>query len=379
MFRVARLSFFVFVASVPVAVQGQEEVEPILAGRLFVSGIPADSGTVVLHRVTPEEAGDIDSTTVGADGSFSFHLPGLPVPGSGEIFLASAHFQGVLYAGIPISEPIQLDSLYMIRVFPAQTAPPEGLAFAISRREIWVDEGPIGWQITDVLEIRNPQGMTVVPELDSGPVWRYPLPSGAIGARVLQVGPSVGPARVDGTTFVASNPVVPAENYYVLQYDLESIEFDLPMPGETGLVQVMVREPAPAIRVEGLARQPSEEIEVGTTFMRWAGQALRDQTISVRLGEEGGSTMLVWMSVTLALLLVVAGSLVIRRNPQDAKPSGALPIRKEILVKIAKLDEAFAGIEQPTPKASERYERRRATLVRGLEIGGGVGRPPAPQ
>ena len=379
MSRVAPSLFFLFVVSTPTVVQGQEEVDPILSGRLLVSGLPADTGTVVLHRVTPEEAGDIDSTSVGAEGGFSFRLPNLPVPGSGEIFIASTRLDDILYAGVPISDPIQLDSLYTIRAFPAQMAPPEGMTFPISRREVWVDEGPIGWQITDVLEIRNSQAMTLVPQVDDGPVWQYPLPSAAIGARILQVGPSAGPARVDGSTLVASNPVLPAENYYIVQYDLESIEFDIPLPGETGLVQVMVREPAPAIRVEGLARQPSEEIEVGASFMRWAGQTLVDQNLSVRLGEEGGSTAVVWMSTALALLLAGAGSLVIRRDSVPVAHGASVRIRKEILVDVAKLDEAYAGLKRSNPKEEARYRRRRSALVRELEPKRGGGDPPAPR
>lgn len=352
-------------------------MDPVLSGRLLVSGVPADTGTVVLHRVTPAEAGDIDSTSVGADGGFSFRLPNLPFPGSGEVFIASTRFDEILYVGVPISDPIQLDSLYAIRAFPAQIVPPEGMTFPVSRREVWVDEGPIGWQITDVLEIRNSQAMTLVPLVDDGPVWRYPLPSGAIGARILQVGPSAGLARVDGTTLIASNPVIPAENYYIVQYDLESIEFDIPLPGETGLIQVMVREPAPAIRVEGLARQPSEEIEVGASFMRWAGQTLVDQNISVRLGEEGGSTAVVWMSVALALFLAGAGSLVIRRDPVPAVPWTSVRMRKKILIDVAKLDEVYAGLERSNPKEEARYRRRRSALVRELERKRGGGSPPA--
>ena len=376
--RLLAVLLFLLATAAPGALTAQEEVDAVLLGELFVGGRPADSGTVVLHRITPEEAGDIDSIFVGADGRFRLELPNLPVPGSGEVFLASTRYQGVLYAGTPITDALQLDSLYTIRAYPSVAAPAGGLVFPVSRREVWVDEGPFGWQVTDVLEIRNAEAATRVPGAEDGTVWRYPLPAGAIGGRILQVGPSQGRARVDGTTLVASNPVVPADNYYVVQYDLESIEFDLPLPGETGLIQVMVREPAPAIRVEGLARQPPEQLEGGTTFMRWAGQTLRDQSISIRLGDEGGPTVLVWTSLAFALLLVAAGSLVIRRNATPVSAPGRQRLRRDIVVDIAKLDEAFAGIEQPDLGATARYEKRRRTLVRELESAGrGRGSPAA--
>ena len=362
------------VAGGPVALAAQEEVEAVLVGELLLGGLPIDTGTVVLHRITPEEASDIDSTAIGAGGSFRLDLPNLPVPGSGEVFLASTRYEGVLYAGTPIADPLQLDTLYTIRAYPSVTTPAGGMSFPVSRREVWVDSGPFGWQVTDVLEIMNSEAATRIPAAAGGAVWRYPLPADAIGGRILQVGPSAGPARVEGTTLVASNPVLPAENYYVVQYDLESIEFDLPLPGETGIVQVMVREPAPAVRVEGLARQPSEELEFGATFMRWAGQTLRDQSIAIRMGEEGGPTVLAWTSLGLALVLVAAGSVAIRGRDASAPVSGRRRIRRDIVVDIAKLDEAYAGIEQPGRGATARYRRRRRALVSELEeteAGGG--------
>ena len=362
------------VAGGPVALAAQEEVEAVLVGELLLGGLPVDTGTVVLHRITPEEASNIDSTAIGAGGSFRLDLPNLPVPGSGEVFLASTRYEGVLYAGTPIADPLQLDTLYTIRAYPSVTTPAGGMSFPVSRREVWVDSGPFGWQVTDVLEIMNSEAATRIPVAAGGAVWRYPLPAAAIGGRILQVGPSAGPARVEGTTLVASNPVLPAENYYVVQYDLESIEFDLPLPGETGIVQVMVREPAPAVRVEGLARQPSEELEFGATFMRWAGQTLRDQSIAIRMGEEGGPTVLAWTSLGLALVLVAAGSVAIRGRDASAPVSGRRRIRRDIVVDIAKLDEAYAGIEQPGRGATARYRRRRRALVSELEeteAGGG--------
>ena len=351
----------------PSWLQGQEAVDPVLRGRLIVSGAVADTGTVVVHRVTPEEAGDIDSVAVGPDGQFAVSLPNLPIPGSGEVFLASVRFDGVLYAGPAITDPIQLDSIYTIQAYPAEVAPAEGFAFPVSRREVWIDEGPLGWQVTDVLEIRNPGASTVVPEADSSPVWRYPLPDGAIGGRILQVGPVVGTARIDQTVLAASNPVVPGENYYIVQYDLESIEIDLPLPGETGLIQLMVREPGPSIRVEGLARQPSEEVEVGVSFARWAGESLRDQRISIRIGDEGPARAVVWMSAILSILLVTAGSLVVRRRSSPEATLEFARTRRDLMVQIATLDEEFAVLHEPGGKAASRYRRRRSALVSELQ------------
>jgi hypothetical protein len=351
-------------AAVPTGLRAQEVVDPILSGTVFVSGAPADSGKVILHRVTPEEAGRIDSTTVGEAGSFSFRLPNLPVPGTGEVFFASVEYDGVVYSGEPIADPIQLDSVHVVRVFPAREAPAEGLVFPVSRREVWIAEGPMGWEVTDVVEIQNPDSATFVASGSEAAVWRYPLPATALAPRVLQSGPVAGPARVEGTTLVAGNPIVPAANYYVVQYDVQSLEMDVPLPGRTGLVQVLLREPAPAVRVEGLAQQPPEEIEFGTSFLRWAGEALQDQTVAVRLGEEGGGAGQ-WLVVAAAMSLVLIGaaSLLARRRSILAPASTTRRLRKDILVDVARLDEEHARMGPGDPRASERYRRLRAQLL----------------
>ena len=362
MLRVVAL--LVIAASVsPAGVRAQAEVDPVLSGTVLISETPADSGLVILHRVTPEEAGRIDSTRVGAGGSFSFRLPNLPIPGSGEVFFASVEFDGVVYSGAPIADPVQLDSVHVVRAFPARAAPPEGLAFPVSRREVWIAEGPRGWEVTDVVEIQNPDSATFIAADGEAPVWRYPLPATALAPRVLQAGPVTGPTRFDGTTLVAGNPIVPASNYYVLQYDLESIEMDVPLPGQTGLVQLLVREPAPAVRVEGLAQQPPEEIEFGSSFLRWAGEALQDQTIAVRLGEEGGGAG-AWLvlAAAMSLVLIGAASFLVRQRSNLA-PAAARRLRKDVLVDIARLDEEHGRVGGGEGRSGESYRRLRARLL----------------
>lgn len=343
-----------------------------------MSGQPADTGTVVLHRVTPEESGDLESTTVAADGSFSFSLPSMPVPGSGEVFFVSHRYDGVLYAGDPVSDPIQLDSVQTLDAYPTEMAPREGGSFPITRREVWINESPVGWEVTDVLEIRNSGDTTFVPQEEDGAVWRYPLPPAATSPRMVQMGPSTGASRFEDGMLVAANPVLPAENYYVIQYDVESIEFDLPMPGQTGLIQLLIPDSAPAVQVQGLARQPNEEIEVGTSFRRWAGQNLSAQTITIRQGEETGTSAVIWLSTALAILLVAVGGWLVQRRGAVAGAalpggtasgggdSGSPRLRRAILVDLARLDEAFERMDDPEEDATRLYRQRRAALLAEL-------------
>jgi len=378
-------------AAMPVAAAAQEEVQAVLSGRLLFEGLPSDTGTVVLHRVTPEEAGPIDSVSVGPQGQFSFTLPHMPVPGSGEIFFAASRFEGILYFGFQVLEPSHLEEEYAIRTFRTEVAPPGGVALPIWIREFWIEEAPMGWQVTDAFIVQNPGPVTYVAG-PGGAVWQYPLPAGARGFRVLEAGPAPGTVESVGGTLRATNPMSPGESFVMVQYELDSLTVDLPLPGEVGVARVILREPAPEIRVEGLARLPPEEIEFGVVYRQWMGQELRDQVVRIRPGSEQPSNLVAWLSVMLALLLVASGVWFVRRAPKHAaagtggggqagrvggaggdRPSRggrqAGRVRKDILVDIARLDEEFGGKATPSKGQRDRYEQTRRTLLAELAAG----------
>jgi len=63
------------------------------------------SGTVVLHRVSAEDSGEVDSTRVDSDGSFALTLPHVPDHAARpEVFFASVEYRGLHYFGPAITE-----------------------------------------------------------------------------------------------------------------------------------------------------------------------------------------------------------------------------------------------------------------------------------
>jgi hypothetical protein len=348
----------------------QEEVQASLSGQLLLAGVPADSGTVILHEVSPEVARAVDSTQVRSDGTFTFSLPHLPIPGSGEVYFVSSRRSGVLYLGPVIGEPATLDSLYVVAAFPSVPAPSGGIRMPITLREIWIQEGPLGWKLTDTFILTNPSPETLVPFGDTGIVWQYPLPEGAQGVRVLEAGLQPGVLRAEGSSIVLSKPLVPGSNRVIVQYDISSLDFDLPLPGEVELVRVVMEEPIPPVQVHGLARMEPAEVEPGVFVAYWAGEGLLDQTIAVRSGEEGSSVpVAIWLSIGLALLLALAGVWGASRNAasQSVAP---FPVerrtRSAVLLDIAQLDQDFGeGMGEGSDKGE--YLSRRAALMRELD------------
>jgi hypothetical protein len=119
--------------------------------------------------------------------------------------------------------------------------------------------------------------------------------------------------------------------------------------------------------VEGLAQQPPEEIEFGASFLRWAGEALQDQTIAIRMGEEGqGAGAWLVVAAALSLVLIGAASLLARRRTILAPAGVTSRLRKDILVDVARLDEEQTRAGGGDSRATERYRRLRAQLLEEL-------------
>lgn len=335
--------------------------DPVVQGTLLVDGAPADSGTVVLHRVTPAESGPVDSVRVGPDGGFALALPHAPESGSGEVFFASARREGILYFGPPVTEMANLDEPYVISSYGTRDAPPGGLPFAIRVRNVFIDEGPMGWRATDLIEIRNDSAVTWVSLDDEHPVWRYPLPPGARSFRVGESGLAEDAVRFEDGGILVFSPVPPGERLYMVQYELDDLEFSLPLPGTTEVVEVLMREPSPAVTMEGLARAQPVQLEPEVFYARWSAEDVSDRVVRVRRGEEREGDILPWVGLGLALLLAGVGLWAILRSTAsgDAPPSS----RKALLMEVAELDEDFGALDDPDEETVARYRERRRELM----------------
>lgn len=305
-------------------------------------------GIVVLHRVAPDDAGEVDSVRVGPDGDFSIALPSVPDPGGrSEVYFASLRHQGVVYFGPPIAVAAQLDSLYRIQVHDTAAAPPGPASVPLAVRYLLVDPLPEGagegWRVTDLLQLRNEGGRTLVAA--EGPVWRYPLPAGAADVEVGTGDVAPGAVQADGDTVRVSMPLPPGERQVVLRYRVPALPLSIPAPGRTGQMEVLVREPAPSLDVTPLQAVESVEMEPGITYRRFAGVDLQDAVVRVAEGREPVELPVRTVMVVLGLVLAAAGLwgfLRPRAGPEAATPPRPVTPaerREALLLEIARLDE----------------------------------------
>jgi hypothetical protein len=349
----------------PVDLTAQVLAEPILTGQVMVGDTALTSGTVVLHHVSNTSQGEVDSVAVARDGSFVLRLPRVPDPALEEMYFASIRHDGVMYFGNAITVPVDLDSLYVIHAYDTLWAPAEGVPVALEARNVFFEPNGSQWAVTDLFSLRNDRGRTIVPR-EGAYVWRYPLP---VGARevVAEREMSADVVTYEGGDVVFRGVLPPGERTFVLRYLVDSLEVTLPTPGETEVMAVLVREPAPSLEVGGLTQGQSVQLEVGVNYRVFSGENVVVPQVRISMVEETEPPPVEWIAVLLALVLAGGGLLAFRggaRASPAAAPRGAG--RQALLVELARLDEQYESEKSPAAARTNEYRRRRSELMERL-------------
>ena len=316
--------------------------------------LAVQSGVAVLHRVSMEAAGEVDSVKVSADGGFEFAIPRSPtIDSRAEIFFASVRHEGVLYFGSAITEDEQLDSLYVVNVFGAEEAPRGGVALPLSVRNIFLERWGEGWRATDLFQIRNAGERTLV-AAEGGVVWTYPLPPGATSAELGQ-----GDLPPDAVTFEEGRvdvraPLPPGERMLLIRYELPDIDVEFPAPGTTETLELLVKEPAPTLDVAGLQPIDVVALDSESTYRRYSGTGLRDALVSLQEQAERGRPSMGLFAVLIAALLAGVGLVAYLRPKGFATVEAVSTVsgvtvglsapnegRDGLILRVARLDESL--------------------------------------
>ncbi len=346
------------------ATAAQEPGVVVVSGQVLVGDLPADSGTVVLHRVSARFSGEIDSVGVGEGGTFEIRLPEVSGDGTDDVFFATIRYQDVHYVGEAITARSDAGP-YVIQAYPAIPAGPD-IRAQLRIRNVFVeplDPGP-GWVVADYFELSNDARATLVAS-EHGPTWSHALPPEAADFRVGESDLSAGMASFSGGRVLVSAPLLPGERdyLYLFRYTISAERFTVPMEGTTGSMEMLIREPAGELTVSGLRNVPEVEIE-GVRYRRFAGRDMAPAVVTVaRGGSRGPLGSVPLAAILLTLALAGAGALVAARSQAAPRRSPAGRTRQEVLVAIARLDEEQGADRLP----EEDYEQRRARLLEELE------------
>ena len=353
----------------PAAALSQVEAEPLLAGRVMLADSALPAATVVLHRMSEQTAGEVDSMRSALDGSFTFALPSVPNQALGELYFASVRHHGVMYFGPAIETAVALDSLYLIQAYDTLVAPAEGVDVRLQSRNIFLEPNGEAWQVTDVFQLYNDRPRTVVSRPD-GRVWSYPLPAEAREVMTGEGEMAEGVVAYEDGSFVVRAALPPGERLFVVRYLLDSLVVAIPSPGATELFDLLVREPAPALDVDPMQQLESIALEAGQTFRRYAAENVTSPFVTITQGETSEPPPVEWIAVVLALVLTGGALLALRAGSATPRAVVASDDRRKVLVQLARLDEEFEQRDAPTPTQRREYQRHRAELIRQLKPGG---------
>lgn len=368
--------FCAFVLLCAPALGAQQSQDLLLRGQVLLGDTTLSAGTVMLHEVTNVSQGEIDSVAVSQDGSFSFRLPTAPSQVEDRFYFASIRHAGILYFGSALAETAQLEAVYEIQAYDTLMVPQSGFDIPLQARNIFFEPNGEEWRVTDIFQLRNEEGRTLVAS-DGGPVWSYPLPP---GARDFTSGQ--GELSLDGTSF--ENGVVsvraaiaPGERVFIFRYTVDDPFGLLPTPGNTEGLDLLVREPAPRVGVEGLELAGRIELEAGSTYRRYSAVNVGPDRVRLVQTQQEGDLPVEWITVLIGLALALAalfvmrtrGGLTLAGTPETGGAPTVLQVRQTLLLEVAKLDEDFEAKAPPSEEERASYEARRAELLRRLRAG----------
>ncbi len=334
---------------------------PTLEGYVTVGDDVLPSGVVVLHHLADGATGQLDSVQI-SDGSFRVQLPRTPDPERNDVFFASYRRSGVLYFGAMITAGFPFDTTYQIQAWDTLVAPRSGVDLAIQSRSVFLEPDTVGWRATDLFQLRNDADRTVVrgPE---GVVWRHPLPSEARNIVAGEGELDFAAAEVEGGELVVRAAISPGERLFVVQYHVDQPTIEIPTRGSAESFDVLIREPGPALEVDGFELVDRVELEPGSTYRRYSATDVAEGTVKIEAGQAASTPPVQWVALLLGSLLAFA-ALWVLRTPGGAPIAHPPRERGDLLREIALLDEDFDRRQQASDAERREYQRKRSELLR---------------
>lgn len=353
------------------SLRGQEEIVPVIRGEVRSGEHPLPGVMVVLHQVSSEASGEIDSIRAGPDGTFQLKLPRVPDHAvDAEIFFASVRHGGLLYFGTAITGPAQLDSLYLIQAYDTVSVPPGGAALTLSARNLFLDKVAEGWQATDFFQVRN-EGDRTLFSPDEGVIWQYPLPPSAQEFQVGQADLAPDALRFQEGSLAVYAPIPPGERSFLVRYRIPQEDLTIPLPGSTEQMEVLVRQPGPEVEFPPLAPAAPVELDAGNVFSRFEGVNLENSEVQGRVLSGSFRFRAEWLALILAALLggmgvfaFRAGGSGMRQDPRRVVTEGR---RENLILAVAKLDEEYRRAAEENPQAHATYLAERKKLLAQLK------------
>jgi len=315
---------------------------------------------VVLHRISADSSGPVDSMQTSATGAYRFRYR-LDSPRS--MYIISARYAGVAYFTTPLREATVTSPDADVSVYDTTSTV---FPLTVRARHVVVAPPDAGGlrRVVDVLEVANDSTRTLVAS-PTGRTWRLTLP-----AEATQPGSGGGDLppeaiRFDGANADLTVPFPPGSRQLVITYAIPARRtVSIPLSAAVGTLEVLVEGGGGAATGAGLTREDQVSME-GRTFQRFtaasvpAGSAFAVERVSGGGGNAGRVALLAVAAIAVALGIIVG-----RRGPGKTAVTAVPRTTEESLARqIAALDHVYAAPERQAGAGGDHYRAHRAALL----------------
>jgi len=348
-------------------------------GRLLLGGSgaprPLSAHYVVLHRISADSAGPVDSMRTPADGRYRFRYR---LASTSAMYIVSSRYAGVAYFTVPLREANVTGPAGDLVVYDTTS---NAFPLTVRGRHFVVSPGDATGmrRVVDVFEVANDSTRTIVVGPGSDATWRVRIPDGVQDPRSSGGDLPPDAFRFIGNVASIDVPFPPGARQVVLTYGVpRGGTVSVPIETPTQNLEVLVEGGGVSVAGASLAAEPPVTME-GRTFQRYVAGAVPSGT-AFTLQFDGGAGGLGGNGGRLALLVLAAAALGAGIYYGRRNLSGAVVAAPEVIVHdaeaiaraIAALDETYAASSRQDVASQAAYlERRRAMkaqLVSALSV-----------
>ena len=323
---------------------------------------PVAGQVVVLHRISADSSGPVDSVRTTATGTYRFRYR-LESPRS--MYIVSSRYAGIAYFTTPLREATVTSPDADISVFDTTSA-----VFPLTVRARHVVVAPAeanGFRrVVDVFEVANDSNRTLIAG-PGGMTWRVALP-----AEAREPGSSGGDLPPDAFRFSAGSaelvvPFPPGSRQLVLTYAIPARgAVAIPVPDAVTNLEVLVEGSVGRVSGAGLSAEDPVSME-GRTFQRFTASPVAAGTSFIVASDGAGRNAGRVALLGLAAVAVALGIVVGRRSPSRAAVVPAtVPATESLAREIAALDHVYASPARAGDAGGAYYRERRSTLMARL-------------
>jgi hypothetical protein len=320
---------------------------------------PVAGAKIMLHRISREAQGPIDSVVADARGRFHFRFRA----DTAAVYLVSAGWDGIEYFSSPLHTEASLPDTGLVLAVSDTSS--TATVTTVSRHIVVSKPTADGLRAAlEIVVIANAGPATRIAPDTLHPSWTANLPKNVAGFTAGSGDFSSEALVVKHDSVQVFAPIAPGEKQLLYTYALapEPGTVSLLMADSVGTLNILLEEPGLKVRGGGLVPIDSQVIE-GRTFMKWEGPVKAGSVITVAFPGNRTAWVIPALVGGIALALIIVGTVAVRRRP------ARLVATPSLIVQLARLDARYAGKEAGTP-AEEwlAYQAERARLKAALQV-----------